>query len=40
MRIVSNQGIIVHSGTKIQKDGFGVIFAYDTDMEWSDIVQS
>ncbi|HHU8169208.1 DUF6602 domain-containing protein [Escherichia coli] len=37
-RIVSNQGIIVHSGTKIQKDGFGVIFAYDTDMEWSDIV--
>jgi len=37
-RMVANQGPIIHSGEKIQRDGFGVIFAYDTDMDWSDIV--
>ncbi|MEW5289832.1 DUF6602 domain-containing protein [Erwinia papayae] len=29
---------IINSGRDIQNDGFGIIFSYDTDMDWADIV--
>lgn len=34
-----NQNIFIHSEERIQANGFGIIFAYDTDMDWMDIVQ-
>lgn len=34
-----NQNIFTHSEERIQTNGFGIIFAYDTDMDWMDIVQ-
>ncbi|HDD8847130.1 TPA: hypothetical protein PBP19_004532, partial [Escherichia coli] len=34
-----NQNIFIHSEERIQTNGFGIIFAYDTDMDWMDIVQ-
>lgn len=33
------QGILTHSEEKFQDNGFGIIFAYDTDMDWMEIVQ-
>ena len=36
-RLNSSQSYPVRQGDKIQSEGFGVIFAYDTDMDWADI---
>lgn len=37
-RLNASQSYLVRQGDKIQNEGFGVIFAYDTDMDWADIV--
>lgn len=34
-----DQDFFIHSGSRVQEKGFGIIFAYDTDMDWMDIVQ-
>lgn len=34
-----NQNFFMNSSSKVQEKGFGIIFAYDTDMDWTDIVQ-
>lgn len=37
-RLNSSPNYLVRQGDKTQDEGFGVIFAYDTDMDWSDLV--
>ncbi|WP_137163398.1 DUF6602 domain-containing protein [Pseudomonas asiatica] len=37
-RMNSNHGFFVRRDDKTQSEGFGIIFAYDTDMDWDDIV--
>ena len=37
-RLTSSQNYFVEQDGKIQNEGFGIIFAYDTDMDWADIV--
>lgn len=34
----TNHNVFIHSGQKVQTNGFGIIFAYDTDMDWMEIV--
>lgn len=34
-----NHNFFINSSSKVQEKGFGIIFAYDTDMDWVDIVQ-
>lgn len=34
-----DHNIFTHSEEEIQTSGFGIIFAYDTDMDWMDIVE-
>ncbi|WP_265557016.1 DUF6602 domain-containing protein [Serratia grimesii] len=38
-RVSSNKNHFFHSGEKVQNNGFGIIFAYDTDMDWADVVK-
>lgn len=37
-RLNASQNYHIAQNDKIQTDGFGIIFAYDTDMDWADIV--
>ncbi|WP_312919128.1 DUF6602 domain-containing protein [Stutzerimonas nitrititolerans] len=37
-RMSNNQNYFVRPGDKIQAEGFGIIFSYDTDMDWADVV--
>lgn len=37
-RANTSQNYVVRQGNKIQAEGFGIIFAYDTDMDWADVV--
>lgn len=37
-RLNASQNYLVRQGDETQDDGFGIIFSYDTDMDWADIV--
>ena len=37
-RVNTSQNYFVRQRDKIQAEGFGIIFAYDTDMDWTDVV--
>lgn len=38
-RVSSKGNHFIHPGEKVQNNGFGIIFAYDTNMDWADVVK-
>ncbi|MFM0184164.1 hypothetical protein PQR25_00090 [Paraburkholderia nemoris] len=38
LRRASSAGWTIYSGKPKSQDGFGILFAYDTDLDWSDLV--
>ncbi|PYD32847.1 hypothetical protein DND58_05575 [Pseudomonas syringae pv. pisi] len=37
-KVSASQNFFLRQGDKTQPEGFGIIFAYDTDMDWADVV--